>query len=114
MEHLRVVKKGRATNFNQSHDYFREHLEWKRNKAEAKERRKQEEEQERAAKENEIDVYSEAAVTVHLQFILEKHDLVNKSFSPAVTYLLNPSFRKIFVHMTEKNQVEWFKDLQKD
>ncbi|KAH0656085.1 hypothetical protein KY285_030967 [Solanum tuberosum] len=92
-------KKGLATTLNHSHDYFREHLEWKRNKAEAKERRKHEEEQARAAKESEIDVYCEAAVTAHLQFILEKHDLVNKSFSPAVPYLLNPSFRKIFVEV---------------
>ncbi|XP_019230993.1 PREDICTED: uncharacterized protein LOC109211862 [Nicotiana attenuata] len=90
------------------------HLEWKRNKEEAKERKKQEQEQIQALKETEIDVYSEEAVTTHLQFVLQKHGLANEKFSPAAPFLLNPSFRKIFVHMTEKNQVEWFNDLKKN
>lgn len=58
------------------------------------------------SKETEIDIYSEEAVTTHLQFVLQKHGLADEKFSPAVPFLLNPSFRKIFVHMTEKNQVE--------
>nr|XP_033513158.1 uncharacterized protein LOC104100714 [Nicotiana tomentosiformis] len=106
-------KKSRAIAATYSYDYFKEHLEWKRNKEEAKERKKQEQEQIQASKETEIDIYSEEAVTTHLQFVLQKHGLADENFSPAVPFLLNPSFRKIFVHMTEKNQVEWFNDLKK-
>lgn len=73
---------------------------------------KNEEERAQASIPHEIDVYSEQVVITQLQFIMEKYYIDDKQISLAVPLLLDPSFRKMFVHMAEKFQAQWVKDLQ--
>lgn len=96
-------KKGRDLSYcNQ--DYFIGHLKWKRDWKEAKEKKKEERAQ--ASIPHEIDVYSEQVVITQLQFVMKKYCIDDKQMSLAVPHLLDPSFRKMFVHVAEKFQAQ--------